>query len=84
LHKSPGVYANEASQIVAPADWANWSDIMVRGLLLAGKAEAAQRWFDIMDRNAPGMAETVDQLELSLALVAPNARAHGARRLLEI
>ena len=78
------VYANEAGQIVPAADWANWSELMVRALLLAGKAEAAQRWFDILDRNAPAMADTVDQLELSLALVAPNARrTTGARRLLE-
>jgi hypothetical protein len=78
------VYANDASQIMPAADWANWSEMMVRALLLAGKAEAAQRWFDILDRNAPGMADTVDQLELSLALVAPNARrTTGARRLLE-
>jgi len=78
------VYANDAAQIMPAADWANWSETMIRALLLAGKAEAAQRWFDILDRNAPGMADTVDQLELSLALVAPNARrTTGARRLLE-
>ena len=78
------LYANEGAQIVPAPDWANWSELMVRALLLAGKAEAAQRWFDILDRNAPGMADTVDQLELSLALVAPNARrVAGARRLLE-
>jgi hypothetical protein len=57
---------------------------MLRGLLLADRAESAQRWFDILDRNAPGMADTVDQLELSLALAAPNARrTTGARRLLD-
>lgn len=78
------LYANEASNVVPAPDWANWSELMVRALLLAGKPEAAQRWFDILDRNAPGMAETVDQLELSLALIAPNARrVPGARRLLE-
>jgi hypothetical protein len=78
------LYAEEAAAIMPAPDWANWSELMVRASLLAGKAEAAQRWFDILDRNAPGMAGTVDQLELSLALVAPNARrVTGARRLLE-
>lgn len=78
------LYGEQAAALVPAPDWANWSDVMVRGLLLAGKAEAAQRWFDILDRNAPGMADTVDQLELSLALIAPNARrTTSARRLLE-
>jgi hypothetical protein len=78
------LYADEASQIIPAPDWTNWSDLMVRGLLLAGRAEAAQRWFDILDRNAPGMADTVDQLELAMAMAAPNARRNGeSRQLLE-
>jgi hypothetical protein len=84
LAQVAALYADEASQIMPAPDWANWSDLMVRGLLLAERPEAAQRWFDILDRNAPGMADTVDQLELSLALSAPNGRRNaGARRLLE-
>ena len=78
------LYADEAAQIMPAPDWSNWSDLMVRGLLLAERPEAAQRWFDILDRNTPGMADTVDQLELSLDLSAPNGRRNaGARRLLE-
>ena len=84
LAQVAALYADEAAAIMPAPDWANWSDLMVRGLLLANQPEAAQRWFDILDRNAPGMADTVDQLELSLALAAPNARRNtGARRLLE-
>jgi len=77
-------FADQAAAIVPAPDWGNWSDLMIRGLLLADKPDAAQRWFDILDRNTQGMADTVDQLELSLALVAPNARRNtGARRLLD-
>src|SRR5207302_5956630 len=77
------LYAGEAAQIMPSPDWALWSDLMVRGLLLADRPEAAQRWFDILDRNAPGLGDSVDQLELALALAAPNARRNaGARRLL--
>jgi hypothetical protein len=77
------LFADSAAEIIPAADWALRSDLMVRGLLLAGRADAAQRWFDILDRNMPGMADTVDQLELALALDAPNARRNaGARRLL--
>ena len=83
LAQVAALYADEAAEIMPAPDWALWSDLMVRGLLLADRAEAAQRWFDILDRNAPGMGDTVDQLELALALAAPNARRNaGARRLL--
>jgi len=84
LAQGAALYADEAAAITPAANWANWSELMVRALLLAGKPEAAQRWFDILDRNAPGMADTVDQLELALALMAPNARrSAGALELLE-
>ena len=84
LAQVAGLYEEEAAAIQPAPAWGNWSNLMVRGLLLANRPEAAQRWLDILDRNAPGMADTVDQLELSLALVAPNARRNtGARRLLE-
>jgi hypothetical protein len=84
LAQVAALYADEAAQIMPAPDWANWSDLMVRGLLLADRAEAAQRWFDILDRNARGMGDIVDQLELSIAIAAPNARRNeGARRLLE-
>ena len=83
LAQVAALYADEAAQIMPAPDWALWSDLMVRGLLLANRAEAAQRWFDILDRATPGMGDTVDQLELALALAAPNARRNaGARRLL--
>jgi hypothetical protein len=84
LAQVASVYADDAAAIQPAQNWSNWSDLMIRGLLLANRPEAAQRWFDILDRNAPGMADTVDQLELALALTAPNARRNtGARRLLE-
>ena len=83
LAQVAALYAGEAAEIMPVPDWALWSELMVRGLLLADRAEPAQRWFDILDRNAPGMSDTVDQLELALALAAPNARRNtGARRLL--
>jgi len=83
LAQVAALFADSAAEIVPAPDWALRSDIMMRGLLLANRAEAAQRWFDILDRTMPGMGDTVDQLELTLALAAPNARRNaGARRLL--
>ena len=78
------LFADEAATLRPAMSWTNWSDLMIRGLLLADRAESAQRWFDIMDPNAPGLGDTVDQLDLSLALAAPNARRlTEARRLLD-
>ena len=83
LAQVAALFADPAAEIMPAPDWALRSDLMVRGLLLANRADAAQRWFDILDRSMPGMADTVDQLELALALTAPNARRNaGARRLL--
>jgi hypothetical protein len=76
--------ADDAAQIVPLHEWSTWSELMVRGLLLANRAEAAQRWFDILDPGAPDMRDTVNQLELALALAAPNPRrTAGAVRLLQ-
>jgi hypothetical protein len=84
LPQVAALFADQATAIQPAPNWTNWSDLMVRGLLLVDQPEAAQRWFDILDRNTPGMADTVDQLELALDLAAPNARRNtGARRLLE-
>ena len=83
LAQVAALFADDAAQIVPAPQWATWSELMVRGLLLANRAEAAQRWFDILDPNAPGLRDTVNQLELALALGAPNARrTAGAERLL--
>jgi hypothetical protein len=83
LAQMAALFAEDAAAIQPAPNWAQWSDLMIRGLLLANRGEAAQRWFDILDRNTPGMRDTVDQLELALAMVAPNPRrTTGARRLL--
>jgi hypothetical protein len=83
LAQAAALFADDAAQIIPASDWGAWSEVMIRGLLLASKAEAAQRWFDILDRDAPGMRDTVDQLELALAIAAPNPRRNDeANRLL--
>jgi len=83
LAQVSALFADSAAAIMPAPEWGDWSDLMIRGLLLADRAEAAQRWFDILDRNAPGMHDTVDQLELALALAAPNPRRNmEAKQLL--
>ncbi len=83
LRQVAELFAEPAAEIMPMPDWTRWSDLMVRGLLLAGKPEAAQRWLDILDPNAPATAAEVQQLNLAFALTAPNPRRNaGAKQVL--
>ena len=83
LRQIAELFADPATDIMPSPDWSRWSGLMARGLLLAGHAEAAQRWLDILDPTAPGIAEQVQQLDLAFALAAPNPRRNAeAKRVL--
>lgn len=86
LRQVAELFAGPAAQLMPSPDWSRWSGLMVRGLLLAGRAEAAQRWLDVLDPAAPGNAVAVQQLELAFALTAPNPRrnADAKQVLLEL
>jgi hypothetical protein len=81
LRQVAELFAAPAAEIMPNPDWTGWSDLMTRGLLLAGRAEAAQRWLDILDPNAPDSAEEVQQLSLAFALTAPNPRRNAEAKL---
>src|SRR4029077_2630664 len=66
------LFADRAATFFPPANWTNWSDLMVRGLLLGGQADAAQRWFAILNPDIPEMKDTAIQLALVMALAAPD------------
>ncbi len=66
------LFADDTAAIVPPRDWGNWSDLMERGLLLAGQSDAAQRWYAILNPDLPSSMDVVSQLELALALAAPD------------
>jgi hypothetical protein len=71
LRQTAQLFADDAAAILPASDWGNWSELMMRGLLLANRAPAARRWFAILRASDPGAADTVSQLELTLALAAP-------------
>jgi hypothetical protein len=77
LRQVAELFADPAAQIMPAQDWSGWSDLMVRGLLLAGRPESAQRWLDILDPTVPQNAAEVQQLELAFALCAPNPRRNA-------
>ncbi len=77
LRQVAELFAVPAAQIMPQADWSGWSDLMARGLLLAGRPESAQRWLDILDPTVPQNAAEVQQLELAFALAAPNPRRNA-------
>ena len=43
----------------------------MRGLLLAGRPDAAARWFNILNMNPAAVADVANQLQFILALAAP-------------
>jgi hypothetical protein len=46
---------------------------MMRGLLLAGRPDAAARWYNILNPSLPQTADIVNQFELALALASPDS-----------
>ena len=80
LRQVAELFADPAAQIMPAPDWSGWSDLMARGLLLAGRPESAQRWLDILDPTAPQNAAEVQQLELAFVLSAPNPRRNADAR----
>jgi len=65
------LFVQDAAVIVPLPAWANWSDLFMRSLLLAGRPDAAARWFNILNMNPAAVADVANQLQLILALAAP-------------
>jgi len=65
-------FSNEAANVRPLEEWDAWSPLMSRGLILAERPDAAVFWYDILDYNAPADAPTINAIQLSLALAAPN------------
>jgi hypothetical protein len=65
------LFSDDAAAIFPPRDWSNWSELMVRGLLLAGQADAAARWNAILNPDDPATADLRERLQVTLALAAP-------------
>ncbi len=54
--------------------------LMASALMLGGRAEAAARWYDVLDLNSPADVPLIHLLQAELNLVAPNpARAFEAQ-----
>ena len=66
------LFGDEAAALQPSADWSNWASLMARGLLMAGKPEAAQTWFDMIVQRLPQMKDTINELQLMFALGAPD------------
>lgn len=67
------LFGDEAAAMQPSADWSNWAPLMARGLLMAGKPEAAHAWFDMIVQRLPQMKNTINELQLVFALGAPDA-----------
>ena len=65
-------FGDEAAALQPSPDWSNWVPLMARGLLMAGRPDAAQLWFDMIVQRLPQLKDTINELELIFALGAPN------------
>ncbi len=65
------LFVDDASAIVPASNWGNWSDLYMRALLLAGRPDAAMRWFNILGTGALASSDIANQLQLTLAFAAP-------------
>lgn len=65
------LFVQDAAAILPASNWGNWSDLYMRALLLAGRPDAAVRWFNIMSMGALASSDVANQLQLTLAFAAP-------------
>jgi len=65
------LFVADAAAILPASNWANWSDLFMRGLLLAGRPDAAVRWFAVLGGSPAASADVANQLQLTLAFAAP-------------
>jgi hypothetical protein len=71
LRQVASLFGDDAAAVVPARGWANWSDLYMRALLLAGRPEAAARWFNILSMNPAAVADIANQLQITLAFAAP-------------
>ncbi|MGQ0740884.1 MAG: hypothetical protein ACT4OG_01120 [Alphaproteobacteria bacterium] len=65
-------FADEATALAPSPDWSNWAPMMARGLLMAGRPDAARLWFDMINLHLPQLKNSINELTLIFALGAPN------------
>lgn len=66
------LFGDEAAALHPSADWSNWAPLMARALLMAGRSDAAQLWFDMIIQRLPQIKDAINELHLMFALGAPN------------
>jgi hypothetical protein len=74
-------FADEASALSPAPDWGNWSELMIRALLLAEKPQAAELWYEVINPSGVDGAIVESQLQLTMALASPNPARTRASQL---
>jgi hypothetical protein len=82
LAQVAALFADDASALSPAADWGNWSELMIRALLLADKPQAAELWYEVINPAGPDGAVRESQLQLTLALASPNPARTRASQLI--
>jgi hypothetical protein len=82
LAQVAALFADDASTLSPAPDWGNWSELMIRALLLTEKPQAAELWYEVINPSGPEGALVESQLQLTLALASPNPARTRASQLI--
>ena len=72
LPQVAALFAEDAAALTPSPDWSNWSPLMARALLLAGRPDAASGWADLLDLLSTGTTGASNRIRIALVLAAPN------------
>jgi len=72
LPQIANLFADDAAGILPARDWTPWAPLMIKGLILADRREAAERWYGILDPFNPAQTPQAREAAIIMALAAPN------------
>lgn len=82
LTQVAALFADDAAALSPAPDWGNWSELMIRALLLVEKPQAAELWYEVINPSGPEGAAVKSQLQLTMALAVPNPARTRASQLI--
>ena len=82
LHHVAPVFAEAAAGLVPQANWSNWAPMFVRGLLAAGRFDAAQAWADVSNNDHLTIVLALHRQDQAHAAAAQQALSNLAEQTL--
>jgi hypothetical protein len=71
LPQTAALFADDAAAVFPAPDWGVWAPLMIRGLILGERPDAAERWYNILDPLNPAQTAQVRESAIVMALADP-------------